>query len=68
MFRLSVHKTCLWPYVSICGFCFVGGGDDDDVGSDGVETRMVVTVMPVEIRCPVSFPKQGGRPTKGSAV
>lgn len=34
MFRFSVHKSCLWHYVSTCCFCFVVDGDDED-GGDG---------------------------------
>lgn len=34
MFRFSVHKSCLWHSVSICCFCFVVDGDDED-GGDG---------------------------------
>lgn len=54
--------------MSVCGFCFAGGGDDDDVGSEGVETMVVVTVRAVETQGPVAFSKQVGRPTNGSGA
>lgn len=38
MFRFSVHKSCLWHHVSICCFCFVVDGDDED-GGDGEDSR-----------------------------
>lgn len=48
MLRLRVHKTSLWPYVSICYFCLVvggsaGGDDSGDPGAQYVSQSRVVT-------------------------
>lgn len=35
MSSFSIHTTCLWPYVSICCFCFAVGINSDNGGNNG---------------------------------
>lgn len=49
MFRFSIHKSCLWHYVSFAFALLLM-----------VMVRTLVMVRTVEIQVPVSFPKQAG--------